>query len=106
MCIQEGAVQKYGPGNVRWVCTVGDLSAVYDEVDPILACDKAEAAISRLPEWTGRRLCEWLNMSYKGSTVAWGKANREHRVNVDYTKADTDVQVRLCSYSVQVLWPG
>ena len=25
MCIQEGAVQKYGPGNFRWVCTVGDL---------------------------------------------------------------------------------
>ena len=86
MCIQEGAVQKYGPGNFRWVCTVGDLSAMYDEVDPILACDKAEFAISCLPEWTGRRLCEWLNMSYSGSTVAWGKANREHRVDVDFTR--------------------
>ena len=49
MCIQEGAVQKYGPGNFRWVCTVGDLSAMYDEVDPILACDKAEAAIRQGP---------------------------------------------------------
>ena len=32
MCMQKGAVQKYGPGNFRWVCTVGDLSAMYDEV--------------------------------------------------------------------------
>ena len=67
------------------VCTVGDLSAMYDAVDPILACDKVESAISRLPEWTSRRLCAWLNMSYKGSTVAWGKANMEHRVDVDFT---------------------
>ena len=51
MCIQEGAVHRYGPGGFRWVCTVGDLSssAMYDEVDPVLACDKAELAISRLP---------------------------------------------------------
>ena len=50
ICIQEGAVQKYRPGGFRWVCTVGEPSALYDEVDPILACDKAELAISRLPD--------------------------------------------------------
>ena len=57
------------------VCTAGDRSAMYDEVDPILACDKAELAISCLQEWTGRTLCarEWLNMSYSESNVAWGK---------------------------------
>ena len=78
MCIQEGAVHRYGPGVFfRWVCTAGDLSAMYNEVNPILACDKAELAISCLSEWTGRRLCTWLNMSYSGSDVAWGKANRE-----------------------------
>ena len=53
MCIQEGAFHRYGPGGFHWVCTVGDLGAMYDEVDPILECDKAELAISRLSEWTG-----------------------------------------------------
>ena len=82
--LQEGAVHRYGPGDFRWVCTVGDLSAMYDEVEPNLACDKAEFAISRLSEWTGRGLCKWLNMAYNGSHLALGKANREHRVDVDF----------------------
>ena len=58
LCLQEGAVHvhRYGPGGFRWVCSVGDLSAMYDEVDPRLACDKAEIDISRLSEWTGRGL--------------------------------------------------
>ena len=59
MCILEGAVtavHRYGPDGFRWVCTVGDLSAVYDEVDPIVACDKDELVISHLSEWTGRRV--------------------------------------------------
>ena len=72
-------------GCVLWMTLVQCMS-LCDEADPILACDKAELAISHLPEWTGMRLCEWLNMSYSGSTVAWGKANREHRVDVDFTR--------------------
>ena len=71
LCLQEGAVHRYGPGGFRWVCSVGDLSAMYDEVDPSLACDKAEIAISRLSEWTGRRLCKRLNVAYNGSHVPW-----------------------------------
>ena len=75
--IQEGAVAHYGPGGIRWLSTVGDLSAMYDEVDPALhvACDKAEEAISHLPEWTGKRSALWLNMSYHGGLVRWGNAN-------------------------------
>ena len=45
-CIQEGAVGRYGPFVFHWMSTVGDLSAMYDELDPALACDKAEEAIS------------------------------------------------------------
>ena len=32
----------------RWMSTVGGLSAMYDKIDPALACDKAEEAISHL----------------------------------------------------------
>ena len=35
--IQGGAVARYGPGGLRWMSTVGDLSAMYDEIDPALA---------------------------------------------------------------------
>ena len=67
--IQEGAVACYGPSGCRWMFIVGNLSAMYDELDPALACDNAEDAISHLPEWTGRRSASWLNMSYRGGVV-------------------------------------
>ena len=84
--IQEGDVARYGPGAFCWMSTVGDLSAMYDEIDPALACDKAEEAISHLPEWTGRRSTSWLNMSYRGGLVEWGKADRDCRVSVDFAR--------------------
>ena len=86
--IQEGDVARYGPGGFRWLSTVGDLSAMYDGIDPGLACDKAEEAIShlRMPEWTGKRSASWLNMSYRGGLVCWGKAKRDNRVNVDFAR--------------------
>ena len=71
--IQEGAVARYGPGGFRWMSTVGDLSAMYDEIDPALECDKAEEAISHLSEWTGRRSASWLNMSCGGGLLEWRK---------------------------------
>ena len=66
--------------------TVGDLSAMYDEIDPALACSKAEEAISHLPEWTGKRSASWLNVSYRGGLVEWRKTNRDGRVNVDFAR--------------------
>ena len=85
-CTQEGAAAHYGPGGFRWMSTVDDLSAMYDEIDPSLACDKAEEAISHLTEWTGKRSASWLNMSQRGGRVEWGKANRDGRVNVDFAR--------------------
>ena len=86
MCIQEGAVHKYGPGGCCWVCTAGGLIVMYAEVDPILARDNTELAISHRSEWTGRMRCKWLNMTYNGYNVARGKANREHRVGIDFAR--------------------
>ena len=94
--LQEGAVDRYRPGGFRWVCSVRDLSAMYDEVDTNLACDKAEIAISRLSEWTGRRLCKWLNMAYNGSHVTWGKSNREHRVDAEFTRL-----IQMCRFDCE-----
>ena len=105
--IQEGGVARYGPGGFRWMSTVGVLSAMCDEIDPALACDKAEEAISHLPEWTGRRSTSWLNMSYRGGLVEWGKAKRDCRVNVDFARL-----MQMCRFDCAntlynlVLWEG
>ena len=98
LCLHEDAVHRYGPGGFCWVCSVGDLSAMYDEVDPSLACDKAETAISHRLEWTCRRLCKWLNMSYNGchDIVAWGKANREHHADVNSTQL-----IQMCRFDCE-----
>ena len=85
-CIQEGVVALYGPGGFRWMSTVGDLSAMYDEMDPALACHEAEEANSHLPEWTGKRSASWVNMSYRGGLVEWGKAGRDGQVSVYYAR--------------------
>ena len=62
---------------------IGDLSAMYDEIDPALACDMAQEAISNLPRWTGSRRRDFVNMPYAGGHVQWGKANRDSRLTVD-----------------------
>ena len=79
----EAAVARYGQGNFRWVTMIGDLSAMYDEIDPALACDMAQEAISNLPRWTGGRRRDFVNMTCAGGQVQWGKANRDSRLTVD-----------------------
>ena len=61
---------------------VGDLSDMYDEVDPALACEMGQKAIRNLPQWTGGRLRDVI-MTYAGGQVQWGKATRDSRPIVD-----------------------
>ena len=77
------AVTRYDRGNFRWVAMVGDLSAMNDEIDPALACEMAREAIGNLPRWTGVRCRNFVNMTYAGGQVQWGKANRDSRLTVN-----------------------
>ena len=80
----EAAVARYSRGNFRWVAMVGDLSAMYDEIDPDLACAMAQEAIGSLPRWTGGRRCDLtVNMPYAGGQGQWGKADTDSRLTVD-----------------------
>ena len=79
----EAAVAKYGRGKFRWVTMIGDLSAMYDEIDPALACDMGQEAIGNLPRWTGGRRCDFVNMTCAGGQVQWGKTNSDSRLTVD-----------------------
>ena len=45
----------------------GDLSAMYDEIDPALACEMAQEAIGNLPRWTVGRRRDFVNMPYTGA---------------------------------------
>ena len=62
---------------------IGDLSAMFDEIDPALACDMAQGAIGNLPRWTGGRRRGFMNMAYAVGQVQWGKAKRYGRLTVD-----------------------
>ena len=78
---------RYGRGNFRWVTMIGDLSAMYDEIDPALACAMAQEAIGnlQLPRWAGGRRRDFVNMTYAGGQVQWGNANRprDNRLTID-----------------------
>ena len=67
--IQEGAVARYGPGGFRWLSTVGDLSAMYDEIDPALACDKAESTSTHdaMPYFIRRLVAPCVQLQRSGS---------------------------------------
>ena len=72
----EAAVARYGQGNFRWVTMIGDLSAMYDEIDPALACDMAQEAIRNLPRWTGACRHDFVNnydMCRRAGTVGKNK---------------------------------
>ena len=73
----EAAVARHGRCNFRWVTMIGDLSAMHDEIDPALACAVAQESIGNLPTWTGGRRRDFVNMTYAGGHVQWGKANRD-----------------------------
>ena len=103
----EAAVARYGRGNFRWVAMVGDLSAMYDEIDPALACEMAQEAIGNLPGWTGGHRRDFVNMAYAGGQVQWGEANRDSRLTVDLEQlmqmATFDCEN---TQTVQVSWEG
>ena len=79
----EAAVARYGRVNFRWVTMIGDLSAMYDEIDPAVACAMAQDAIGNLPRWTGGHRRDFVNMIYTGGQVQWGKANRDNRLTTE-----------------------
>ena len=91
----EAAVARYGQGNsqgnFRWIAMVGarDLPAMYDEIDPALACEMAQEAIGNLPRWTGGCRRDFVNMTYAGGQVQWGKANRD---STDHSRLTVDLE--------------
>ena len=48
------ATDRYGL-QFRWIMMVGDISAMYDEIDPKIACDALRQALSTVQVWTDRR---------------------------------------------------
>ena len=49
------AIDEYGRGNYRWISLVGDLSCMYDELDPSVAVERVAESCEQLPDWLGKR---------------------------------------------------
>ena len=86
--MQEGAVARYGPGGSRWMSPVGDSGAMYDEIDPVLACeDLTPARVDR--EGIGlvaEHVLSWWSCSM-------GKSQYGSPSKCRLCKANADVQV-------------
>ena len=78
------ATDRYGL-QFRWIMMVGDISAMYDEIDPKIACDALRQALSTVQVWTDRRgaRCKGVNMAYNGGDAKWGMPNADRRVYMD-----------------------
>ena len=74
---------------------VGEISAMYDVIDPALACEMATVspteASGNLPKLTGGRRSDFVDMPYAGGQVQWGKANRDCTCGLRATDADGDL---------------
>ena len=83
---------RYGT-NFRWMAMVGDVSAMYDEIDPVVAVAAVKRAMALVPEWRGKRTTSWINMRWSGKDVKWGRTSEEGRVEIHL-----DVLLDLCKY--------
>lgn len=88
------AIAKYGRGNYRWVSLVGDLSCMYDELDPTVAVKRVAASCDRLPEWLGKRKARLagVHMGWNSKLAAMGKPTSDNKVFLSF-----DDLVSLCA---------
>jgi hypothetical protein len=72
---------------------VGDISNMYDELDPEAAVSAVKSALLRAPVWAKRRVLDRVNMTRYGNDVRAGAAMTNNRVTVEF-----EVLLELCSY--------
>ena len=72
---------------------VGDISNMYDEMDPDMAVSAMRSALSKAPVWAKRRVLDQVNMSRGGNDVRAGAALTDYRVTMDF-----DSLLQMCAY--------
>ena len=89
---KTAATKKWGP-NFKWVTMVGDISNMYDELDPVAAVKATKAALQELPKWLKKRVVDRVNMTRGGNDVVAGGTDQDSRVIVDF-----DSLLQMCEY--------
>ena len=84
---------RNGGPNFKWVTMVGDISNMYDELDPVAAVKATKAALQELPKWLKKRVVDRVNMTRGGNDVVAGGTDQDARVIVDF-----DSLLQMCEY--------
>ena len=88
------AIAEYGRGNYRWISLVGDLSCMYDELDPSVAVERVTDSCGQLPDWLGKRKARLagVSMGWNSKLAVMGKPSSDNKVFLQF-----DDLVSLCS---------
>ena len=89
---RNAARERWG-SDFKWITMVGDISNMYDEMDPEAAVSAMKSALSKAPEWAKRRVLDRVNMSKGGNDVRAGAAMTDNRVTIDF-----DSLLEMCAY--------
>ena len=102
------AMQKHGRGRYRWVSLVGDLSCMYDELDPAVAVDRVRTSCDRLPAWLGKRKARLtgVHMGWNSKLATMGKPTSDNKVFLSFADlvglCDLDCSSTLYSFGGKV----
>jgi hypothetical protein len=79
----QQALARYGTA-CRWVVQVGDISNMYDELDPAGAIEALKQSIKQLPDWLGKRkvACQTVSMNRRRGAAKWGRATSDYKIEI------------------------
>jgi hypothetical protein len=96
---RDEALARYGT-NFKWVVWVGDISNMYDELDPDAAVRAVRTVLANAAEWAGRRKIDRLHMTRAGAEVGWGPKLRADMLEItfDQLAAMVEYDCKHCYY--------
>ena len=84
---------------------VGDISNMYDELDPEAAASAVKSALLKVPVWAKRRVLDRVNMTRGGNDVLAGAAVNDNRVVIEF-EILLDMCIYDCNHTYYMSWLG
>lgn len=84
--VNKEAREKFGAGGFKWISMLGDLSCMYDELNPQVAVERVASACDKLPEWLDLRKARLpgVNMGWNAKNASMGRPNADHKVFLSF----------------------
>jgi hypothetical protein len=89
----RSAAQLRWGSKFKWITMVGDISNMYDELDPEAAASAVKSALLKVPVWAKRRVLDRVNMTRGGNDVLAGAAVNDNRVVIEF-----EILLDMCIY--------